>query len=122
MQNHIREATVAKKPGRRGEHDISRKTIACGDAGRFRCTRCYSCAFYHYNCTRGRGCIGHPAFPTPSLGGRYSTPRAHRAARSLTHVETTTAVIASEAKQSILPFFPQPDGLLRFVRNDGSTN
>src|SRR5258706_1249545 len=24
------------------------KTIACGNAGRFRCTRCYSCAFYHY--------------------------------------------------------------------------
>jgi hypothetical protein len=22
-------------------------------------------------CTRGRGCIGHPAFPTPSLGGRF---------------------------------------------------
>ena len=24
------------------------KTIACGNAGRFRCTRCYSCAFYRY--------------------------------------------------------------------------
>src|ERR1700730_15517295 len=46
------------------------KTIACGNAGRFRCTRCYSCAFYYYKCTRGRGCNGHPAFPTPSLGGR----------------------------------------------------
>src|SRR5712664_1593566 len=46
------------------------KTIACGNAGRFRCTRCYSCAFYQYKCTRGRGCNGHPAFPTPSLGGR----------------------------------------------------
>jgi hypothetical protein len=37
---------VAKEPGHRGERDISRKTIACGNAGRFRCTRCYSCAFY----------------------------------------------------------------------------
>src|SRR5229473_2412854 len=44
------------------------KTIACGNAGRFRCTRCYSCAFYQYKCTRGRGCNGHPAFPTPSDG------------------------------------------------------
>jgi hypothetical protein len=44
------------------------KTIACGNAGCFRCTRCYSCAFYHYHCTRDRGCIGHPAFPTPSQG------------------------------------------------------
>src|SRR5712672_3723043 len=42
------QATVAKEPGHRGEHDISRKTIACGNAGRFRCTRCYSCAFYQY--------------------------------------------------------------------------
>src|SRR6266852_6760965 len=40
--------TVAKEPGHRGEPDISRKTIACGNAGRFRCTRCCSCAFYHY--------------------------------------------------------------------------
>src|SRR5229473_486399 len=40
--------TVAKEPGHRGERDISRKTIACGNAGRFRGTRCYSCAFYQY--------------------------------------------------------------------------
>src|SRR5712672_1180020 len=40
--------TVAKEPGHRGEHEISRKTIACGNVGRFRCTRCYSCAFYQY--------------------------------------------------------------------------
>jgi len=34
-------------------------------------------------CTRGRGCSGHPAFPTPSLGGRvFAKSRAHRAARS----------------------------------------
>jgi hypothetical protein len=26
-------ATVTKKPDRRGEHEISRKTIACGNAG-----------------------------------------------------------------------------------------
>src|SRR5258708_1153485 len=28
--------TVAKEPGHRGEHEISRKTIACGNAGLFR--------------------------------------------------------------------------------------
>jgi hypothetical protein len=27
------QATVAKEPGHRGEHEISRKTIACGNAG-----------------------------------------------------------------------------------------
>src|SRR6476646_717239 len=31
-------------------------------------------------CTRGRGCNGHPAFPTPSLGGR-SQQRLGRMAR-----------------------------------------
>ena len=31
------------------ERKISRKAIACGDAGWFRCTRCYACAFHHYN-------------------------------------------------------------------------
>src|SRR3979490_1393848 len=29
----IRKATVAKEPDRRGEHEISRKTIACGNVG-----------------------------------------------------------------------------------------
>jgi hypothetical protein len=63
--------TVPKKPDRRGEHEISRKTIACGNAGRSRCDRGdYSCAFYP--CTRGCGCIGHPAFPTPSFGRRIN--------------------------------------------------
>src|SRR5882672_12765162 len=29
-------------------------------------------AFYHYKRTRGRGCHGHPAFPTPSIGREIS--------------------------------------------------
>ena len=58
----------ARSPGSSKE---TVKTIACGNAGRFRGTRCYSCALYHYHCTRGRGCNGHPAFPTPSLGERF---------------------------------------------------
>jgi hypothetical protein len=32
-QNLAPQATVAKEPGHRGEHEISRKTIACGNAG-----------------------------------------------------------------------------------------
>src|SRR5882672_4656378 len=77
------------------------KTIACGDAGWFRCTRCYSCAFYHYKCTRGRGCNGHPAFPTPSRGGKFLARPGRFASRGR---EGVFAVIArSEAtKQSIL--------------------
>src|SRR5450432_3144538 len=117
MQNHIREATVAKKPGRRGEHDISRKTIACGDAGRFRCTRCYSCAFYHYNCTRGRGCNGHPAFPTPSLGRKILN--ASGASRRENEVVCETIATSLRAQRSNPSFFARQDGLLRSARNDG---
>jgi hypothetical protein len=59
------------------------KTIACGNAGRFRCTRCYSCASTNTKCTRGRGCNGHPAFPTPSFGAKDSCKaRARSVARS----------------------------------------
>src|SRR3984893_7715515 len=64
--------TVAKEPGHRGEHDISRKTIACGNAGRsgvLVVTRVHSTTTKG---TRDRGCNGHPAFPTPSMGGGRS--------------------------------------------------
>src|SRR5450755_170770 len=57
------------------------KTIACGNAGRFRCARRYSCAFYTTKRTRGRGCSGHPAFPTPSDFGRKINAQLGRIAR-----------------------------------------
>jgi hypothetical protein len=64
-------------------------------------------------CTRGRGCSGHPAFPTPSLGGRFiNTSGAWRGEG----VNVRLDVIASEAKQSILC---RGYGLLRSARNDG---
>jgi hypothetical protein len=61
-----REATVAKEPGRRGEHEISCKTIAQGRPGVSGepVVTC-SCAFLFR--TRGCGCIAHPAFPAPSV-------------------------------------------------------
>jgi hypothetical protein len=40
-----------------------------GDSGVLVVTRVRST---NAKCTRGRGCNGHPAFPTPSLGGRSS--------------------------------------------------
>ena len=55
-----------KKAGHRGERGISRKTIARGMPGDFRCDLTNACAFYHYICTRGSGRIGRPAFPAPS--------------------------------------------------------
>ena len=61
------QATVSNKPGHRGEREVSRKTIARGMPGLLRCT----CGDYaRVLClfrTRGCGCIGHPAFPAPSV-------------------------------------------------------
>src|SRR5712672_2069418 len=61
------QATVSNKPGHRGEREVSRKTIAQGRPGLLRCT----CGDYaRVLClfrTRGYGCIGHPAFPAPSV-------------------------------------------------------
>jgi hypothetical protein len=64
----IREATEAR------EHHSPRrarykplKPLRAGMPGDFRCHRCeYSCAFCYLLRARGCGCIGHPAFPTPS--------------------------------------------------------
>jgi transposase len=60
--------TVAREPGHRGEHDISCKTIACGNAGRSGVLVVTRVLSTNTKCTRGRGCNGHPAFPTPSMG------------------------------------------------------
>src|SRR5260370_10719197 len=84
------QATVTTKPGHRGEREVSRKTIACGNAG---CsggpvvTTLVCLSRY----TRGCGCIEHPAFPTPSFfqGERIDAqlgriaPRDHGGATSL---------------------------------------
>src|SRR5713226_8233154 len=97
------QATVAKEPGHRGERDISRKTIACGNAGRSGVLVVTRVRSTTTKCTRDRGCSGHPAFPTPSLGAEDKCkPRAHRAARSRTCIWNWSNVIASEARQSIL--------------------
>src|SRR6266566_6571973 len=68
------QTTVTTKPGRRGEHEVSRKTIACGNAGFFRWT-CgdYARVFVLFH-TRGCGCIGRPAFPTPSFFSGRTLP------------------------------------------------
>src|SRR5258708_36975772 len=45
-----------------------RRITTPGDSGVLVVTRVRST---NTKCTRGRGCSGHPAFPTPSLGGRF---------------------------------------------------
>src|ERR1700716_3452675 len=125
-QNLALRMTVAKEPGHRGEHDISRKTIACGNAGRFRCTRCYSCAFYQYKVhTRPR--VQRASGVPHALKGRKIHARLERIALRgregafSRHCEPTGRANArpmtGSAKQSILSFLVLY-GLLRCARND----
>jgi hypothetical protein len=63
-------ATVARKPGHRGEHGISRKPLR--RESRMPPLDLYArVRFFVHFCTRDRGCSAHPAFPAPSsLRGR----------------------------------------------------
>src|SRR5258705_2699539 len=61
------QMTVSNKPGHRGEREVRRKTIARGMPGDFRCTCGDDTRVLTTHCTRGCGCIGHPAFPAPSV-------------------------------------------------------
>jgi hypothetical protein len=77
-------ATVAKRIRRRGERGISRKTIARGMPGDFRCDRGDYARVPLNIRTRGCGRIGRPAFPAPSVvrgANDFCKPRAISAAR-----------------------------------------
>ena len=120
------QATVAKSPvaGR-----ARRKPLKPLRAGMpvIRCTRCCSCAFYHYHCTRDRG-YGHPAFPTPSLGGDHQ--RLGRIARRVANVGFVAFdnfkvgvgdVLASRATKRTRHARTDPDlNLVKVFEEDGS--
>jgi hypothetical protein len=77
-------ATVAKEPGHRRARRKPLKPLRAGmpgDSGVLVVTRV---RFTNAKCTRGRGCSGHPAFPTPLLGGTslQSSGASRREARS----------------------------------------
>jgi len=88
-----------------------------GDSGVLVVTRVRSTTT---KCTRGRGCNGHPAFPTPSLGGRFINGSG--ALRGEDEVVCGIEVRHCEERsdEAIHSFLPWRDGLLRFARNDGS--
>ena len=59
----------ARSPGRARRKPLKPLRAGMpGDSGVLVVTRVRSTTT---KCTRGRGCNGHPAFPTPSLGGRF---------------------------------------------------
>jgi hypothetical protein len=106
----------ARSPGRARRKPLKPlRAGTSGDSGVLVVTRVRST---NTKCTRGRGCNGHPAFPTPSFWAEDScTPRAHRAARSRTCVWILRHCERSEAIHlSFLVLY----GLLRCARNDGA--
>src|ERR1700736_5830417 len=77
--------TVAKEPGHRGARHKPLKPLRAGMPGVPVDLWLLPLCFLH--CTGGCGCIGHPAFPTPSKGAiDKCTARAHRAARSRSRI------------------------------------
>jgi hypothetical protein len=100
----ISRATVAKKPGRRGERAISRKAIAQGMPDRFGCpvVACVrKCTFF---ARKAHGCGQHPVFPAPSELRRDPTLHhsdAKRAAGMLSHIPS--AVMLRESGASSAP-------------------
>src|SRR5437763_16648359 len=62
----FREATVAKEPGHRGEHEVTVKTNAQGMSGCFGVPVVTTLVRF-FCCVRGCGCIVHPAFPAPAI-------------------------------------------------------
>src|ERR1700694_1986095 len=59
----------ARSPGRARRKPLKPLRAGMpGDSGVLVVTRVRST---NTKCTRGRGCNGHPAFPTPSMGGRF---------------------------------------------------
>src|ERR1700721_1349833 len=85
-----------KKADHRGEHGISRKPLRAGMSGDFRWLAVNPRVHTYYPMrTRGCGCIGRPAFPTPSVfrAEVNCKPRTHRAARMRRCVANPSAVI-----------------------------
>ena len=105
----IPPATETRKPELRtelrGEHDISRKPSRAGmpgDPGGPVVTN--SCAFF---CTRGCGCIGRPAFPTPSWGRKMTQdPDAWRRGNAEVCPRSSNFVVPAKAgTHTPRPFF-----------------
>src|SRR4030081_525031 len=92
--------TVTRRIRRRGEHEISRKTIACGNAGCSGELVVTTLVCVTTLCARGCGCSGHPAFPTPSVGRKI---HAH-----LGHIAPRGRGSASEIVLAVLKFESEP--------------
>src|SRR6266436_5364829 len=94
-----------KKRGHRGEREVNRKTIARGMPGRSGVTAVTN-SYAFFIAYEAAGALGTRHSLRPLFSERrndFSKPRAYRAAGMRRHGRNWQAVIASEAKQSILP-------------------
>src|SRR6266436_6238373 len=93
------QATVSNKPGHRGEHEVSRKTIARGMPGRSGVTVVTMLVCFFILHARPRR-IARPAFPAPSLSRAHSVINsgAIRAARTWNSGRLAGRNISSLAK------------------------
>src|ERR1700686_2467738 len=88
------------------------KTIACGNAGCSGGPVVTTLVCYLHHCTRGCGCSGHPAFPTPSVGRKVHARLGRIASRDRGAVFGFDVIARSKAtKQSTLSCLRS--GLLR---------
>src|SRR3982074_3223506 len=104
--------TVTRRIRRRGEHEISRKTIACGNAGCSGGPVVTTLVCVTTLCARGCGCGGHPAFPTPSVGRKIHAQHGGSAARD-GQVARSILQLSSPAKAGDPVFRDASDGIER---------
>src|ERR1700704_4867273 len=92
------------------------KTIACGNVGRFRCTRLLVCVRPIQSAREAAGATGTRRSPRPLWAEASAKPRAHGAARAKSYADSSSL----RAQRSNPFFFTRRDGLLSCARNDGA--
>ena len=82
----IAPMTGTREPGPREEREGNRKTIVQGMPGCFGVPVVTNLVCFHLFAHKAAGAARHPAFPAPSVVGRYGKARADRAAGMRTYV------------------------------------
>src|ERR1700681_3191648 len=108
----------ARSPGRARRKPLKPLRAGMpGDSGVLVVTRVRSTTT---KCTRGRGCNGHPAFPTPSLGERFHAQLGRIAPRGREVAFVIGTVIARSAATLTPSFRDGPQDKTRHLEIPGS--
>src|SRR6478752_4777974 len=111
------QATVSNKPGHRGEHEVSRKTIARGMPGLFRCDRGDYARVPFFFRPRGCGasCARHSLRPLISESGKFRQTSREKPRRDREAVSVCGGLLKSEVGKLAPPSLraqrsnPQPE-------------